>query len=503
MVLRARPAGLAAALVIAATFALHADADPADPDAELQVRLGTVMFEDGRYNEALEAFDRAVASRDTGLALRARKGKIRSALRVAAFDIARSEAEALRGHPAVDADGISLYGDALWASGRFDEADRAYLQASERAPAAPRARFGRARTLSTVNRLDEALDLALAASDEAAGDAEIIGFVGELYARMGRYSEAASTLRRYITLLPAKERSRKTAWARGQIQFFESFRNTAPLDIDREDRDALHTVPFRLVKDKVVMRARINGGRPQDVVLDTGSETTVLSAATARRERVSGVAYTVSAGVGEVGVRDLQVGRLRSLDLGTLQVRNVPVLIKTPALRGIPVGEGDSFSPLSIGLSVIVDYQKRLLTIGRSLPLEPADHRLPMRLQRLAMVKGVVNGNHSTYFVVDTGGEVISISVATAGALPPSPYRRIPLRVWGTSGWDREAFLMPGVDLDFEALEYRKIPLVVLNLHAPSALLGFQLGGIVGHQFLAPYRVALDLQRSELRLQKP
>jgi hypothetical protein len=44
--------------------------------------------------------------------------------------------------------------------------------------------------------------------------------------------------------------------------------------------------------------------------------------------------------------------------------------------------------------------------------------------------------------------------------------------------------------------------MVVLNLRAPSLLLGFQVGGIVGHKFLAPYRVAMDLANSELRLDK-
>ena len=72
----------------------------------------------------------------------------------------------------------------------------------------------------------------------------------------------------------------------------------------------------------------------------------------------------------------------------------------------------------------------------------------------------------------------------------------------GTSGWDRDAFLMPGVDLDFDRIEYRNFPLVVLNLRAPSLLLGFRLGGIVGHKFLAPYRVSMDLVNSELRLEK-
>ena len=77
--------------------------------------------------------------------------------------------------------------------------------------------------------------------------------------------------------------------------------------------------------------------------------------------------------------------------------------------------------------------------------------------------------------------------------------RKIALRVYGTSGWDRDAFLMPGVNLKFNDIAFNNFSVVVLNLQAPSVLLGFQVGGIVGHKFLSPYRVSLDLDRSELR----
>jgi predicted aspartyl protease len=286
------------------------------------------------------------------------------------------------------------------------------------------------------------------------------------------------------------------------VEFLESFKGVNPVEIDSDDQETLHTLPFKLVKDKIIVQARVNGSRPMDFVLDTGSEETVISGDTARRQRVTPVTYTLSAGVGEVGLRGLQLARLKSLDLGTLQIRNVPVLIKNPALRGIPKREGESFSPMSLGMSMLIDYENQRLTIGRTLPDGAADHRLPMRMHRLAMVRGLLNDTHPAYFVVDTGGEVISISAETARALPASPYRRIPLKVWGTSGWDRDAFLLPGVDLDFDRIEYTNFPLVVLNLRAPSLLLGFQLGGIVGHTFLAPYRVSMDLAKSELRLEK-
>jgi hypothetical protein len=64
------------------------------------------------------------------------------------------------------------------------------------------------------------------------------------------------------------------------------------------------------------------------------------------------------------------------------------------------------------------------------------------------------------------------------------------------------AYLLPGVDVEFDEIEYRNVGLAVLNLRAPSVLLGFQVGGIVGHRFLSEYRVSMDMARSELRLEK-
>ena len=76
------------------------------------------------------------------------------------------------------------------------------------------------------------------------------------------------------------------------------------------------------------------------------------------------------------------------------------------------------------------------------------------------------------------------------------------LKVFGSSGWDKDAFLLPGVELAFDAIHYANFPVVVLNLDTPSALLGFQLGGIVGHKFLSRYRVGIDLEKSVLRLKQ-
>lgn len=471
-------------------------------DGELQFQLGTLLTEDARYQEALAAFDRAAAAPDRGLALRARKWRIKTQLMIAEWTAARAEATRLSADLPGDPEVATLKADALWASGLFDEADTIYRDTLTRAPGSSRARIGVARSLATRNQLDAALTEALAARAAAPRDGEIHFQVADIYERMNRFAEAAGAYTSYINLLPNKDRSDRAAWSRAEVTFLQSFVDKTPVAVDG-DAGARHDLPFTLVNEKVIVKGRINGGRPRELVLDTGAEDTVISEETARQLGVRPITYTLSAGVGEVGLRGLQLGRLDSLQLGDLIVRNVPVLIKSPGLGArIPKKENDSFSPLALGLSASIDYRNSVLSLGRTLPESPSDFALPMRLQRLALVRGLLNKAHPAYFVVDTGGQVISISTAVAEGLDMKATRRIPLKVFGMSGWDREAFLLPGVELAFNNLNYTNLPLVVLNLRTPSALLGFEIGGVVGHRFLAPYRVTMDLGRSELRLAK-
>ena len=64
---------------------------------------------------------------------------------------------------------------------------------------------------------------------------------------------AAQAYSVYATLLPHSETSEKAAWARAQVDFLESFSGMQPIEISDEDERTVHTVPFRLVNDKVVV----------------------------------------------------------------------------------------------------------------------------------------------------------------------------------------------------------------------------------------------------------
>jgi Flp pilus assembly protein TadD/predicted aspartyl protease len=484
------------AALIAAPKATSSD------DAEVQLQLASLLFDETRYPEALDAYRRAIASKDSDLSLKARIGFVRTALRVGQFQDAQREGVSLKAAAPRNPDALAAYADAVWSAGLFDEAEDAWRLALDIDPESSRARHGIARALASHSKLDDALVEAQAALKIAPRDGEIHHTVGAIYERMGRFEQAASAYTNYINLLPNKDRSDKANWSRSQVRFLKSFAEKQPLAMDEAASERLHTVDFRIVDDKVIVKVGVNGGRPQDFVLDTGSEQTTISRQTASSANVRPITYTLSAGVGEVGLRGLQLGRIDLLEIGTLRLQNVPTLIKAPPLRGVPKKETESFSPMALGLSMTIDYGTRKLTIGRNLPNEGADFKMGLRHHRLSMVRGLVNGTRPTYFVVDTGGEVISISTTTAEALNVTMPRKIGLKVYGTSGWDRDAFLMPGVSLKFDDIAYPNFSVVVLNLRAPSVLLGFEVGGIVGHKFLSPYRVSLDLARSEMRMSK-
>ena len=488
------------ALSAGLTVVAVANSTPDSARSELQLELGDLLFSDQRPWEAMVAYDQAKAGARPAQLLRASSGLVKTLLSVAEFSRAYREALFLGELESPDPDVRALRADAFWALGLFEEAEQQYDDILAASPSSAAARHGLARSLAARGRLEEGLIEARAAVEGTDERGEYYHTLGSILRRLHRYRDAADALEQYVERLPNIMQTQRIEWARSEVMFLRSFGDRVPFDIQMNP-DGVHTIPFRLVNDKVVVRGKVNGRESIDLVIDTGAEQMVLSQETAAEMGVPAITTTISAGVGEVGVRGLDLGRVDTLQIGTLEVHNVSTIIKNPPLDGLPRSRvRDSISPIAFGLSAVIDYKDHQIIIARHLPDDPADIELPMRLNRLAVVRGVVNGRHPRSFVVDTGGEVVSLSLGTVGSLGLVPPRHIPLRVYGTSGWDQEAFLLPGVQLAFDEIRYDNFSVVVLNLHRPSALLGFHIGGIVGHTFLRNYRVALDLERSMLRL---
>jgi tetratricopeptide (TPR) repeat protein len=204
----------------------------------LQFQLGTLLFEETRYREALEAFRKAVDADSKTIAIQARIGVVKSALRLGEFIEAQKEANTLKQQDPRSADVIAIHADALWSAGCSTRRTRNSRTALALVPDLSRGHHGLARALASQNKLEEALNEAQIALKLAPRDEEIHHTVGSIFERMRRYEQAAAAYGNYVNLLPNKDRSDKAAWSRSQIRFLRSFGEREPIAIDEGARTA-------------------------------------------------------------------------------------------------------------------------------------------------------------------------------------------------------------------------------------------------------------------------
>ena len=370
-------------------------------------------------------------------------------LRVGMFGAARLEGASVAAADPQQAGAQAIDGDAFWSSGLFPEADARYAAALALAPENARALHGRARSLASRQRPEEALaDLRRAIALDRA-DPIFHYTLGMVYEQLRRYPEAAAAFTAYAKRIVGRNDAEMAAAARSRADFLRSFGSRLPFQIASADQ--VYTMPFEIVDGHATVQGRING-TPLALVVDTGTEHAVISPQMARLANVSSQATLDTAGVGDfgVGIRGMQIGRIDKLEIGSLRVNNVTCLIASPSLSEMPAAETEAFSPLALGLSMAIDYSTHTLTLARQLPAATYDTTLQLRLSRLPMVRGLVSGTASASFVLDTGSQATSLGQSLVAELPSDPaVRRVPARVYGRGGWDSTAFLMPYVDLEF------------------------------------------------------
>jgi tetratricopeptide (TPR) repeat protein len=466
-------------------------------NSEAQLTRGDQMLAARRYEDAFSAYDAARGSERPGTRIQAGAGQVQVLLRMSLFSEAARMGAAVADRDPQHATALSVHGDALWAAGLFDEAETRYGQALERNGDEPLALHGQGRALAAKRQFDQALALIQRAITLDGRQAAFHYTVAGLHEDRRNFGEAARALDRYRSTLPSREVNDVTGWAQAQAEFLRSFGSRQPYELLSGDQ--VYTVPLLIDDDRVKVRGRVNNQEDVDFVLDTGSDRTTLPPAIASRAGVVPLQTLRTAGVGGaegIGYRGLQVARIDHLQVGDLRVAQVGALIKSPSMPGLPRPEGAAFSPLSMGLSIEIDYDAGTLTMARTLPARDFPISLPLRMQRLPFVRGTLNDSMPVNFAIDTGGTAISLSRRVASRLETPTARLVPAKVFGTSGWDPSAFLLPYVDVEVApGVGSSQRSVVVLNLDAPSALLGFELGGILGHEFLSRYLVRIDLVR--------
>jgi predicted aspartyl protease/Flp pilus assembly protein TadD len=472
------------------------------PSQENQLERGDTLMSRLQYEDAYVVYKSLRDSHEAQTRIRAGTGMVRALLRLNLYAEAAREGAAVAERDGTLASALSLHGDALWASGLFQEAEARYDEALKIDPADPTALHGRGRSRAARRQFETAIADVRQAIAAAPKEPAFFYTLASILEDTRQFKASADALDKYLDLIPSRDQSDMAKWAASQATFLRSFGNRVPFDVI--SKDEVYTIPFRVQDGRVLVRGRVNGNTPVDFALDTGTDQTTLTPAVASRAGVRPVQTLQTAGVGSLGVgfRELQVGRVDELLIGDFRIRNIPGLIKSPSLQEIPRPEGAGFSPLALGFSVEVDYRRSVMTMARRFEESDFPIRLPMRIQRLATVRATINGKTPASLVLDTGGTAVTVSRKVASRLEVNPSTRlVPVNVYGTSGWDRTAFLLPFLEVSLApGVGTSQKSVAVLNLDAPSALLGYEMGGILGHDFLRHYIVRIDLERAEVGL---
>lgn len=491
--------GLTRSVVAALSMTLAVSAQEG-PSQENAIERGDTLMSRLQYEEAYAAYRSVRDSSEAMTRVRAGTGMVRALLRLSLYAEAAREGAAVAARDGELAPAVALHGDSLWASGLFQEAEHRYDEALRIDQSDPTALHGRGRARAARRQFDSALADIRQAIGVVPKEPAFYYTMASIHEDMRQFRAAAEALEKYLDLIPSRDNSDMAKWAAAQAEFLRSFGDRKPFDLI--SRDEVYTAPFRVVDGRVLVRGRVNGNTAVDFALDTGTDQTTLTPAVASRAGVRPVQSLQTAGVGSLGVgfRSLQVARIDELLIGDFRMRNIPGLIKSPSLTELPRQEGAGFSPLALGFSVEVDYQRGILTMARRLAEADFPVRLPIHMHRLVTVRAMINGTTPVSLVLDTGGTAVSVSRKVASRLPVNPSTRlVPVNVFGTSGWDRTAFLLPFVDIELApGVGTSQRSVAVLNLDAPSALLGYEMGGILGHEFLRHYVVRIDLERGEV-----
>lgn len=472
-----------------------------DDDFRGLLKQGDKLVRKGEFYEAEKVFKRAleINPKHSGAKLKLafvhiKQRRLREAYDLS-FEVARAEPK--------NSSAFAVLGVTLLGAGKFREA-RAVIFNSLRLnkkEALAWAGYGMLdfyenRILDSLGHLQEAVFLD---SDEP----DFFFVLAQVSARAERYKEAADAYHRFLDISRDTDDDRRQR-IKGLIAFLRFLGQKQSLYVTAGEAET--SVPIRIVGNRPVIELRVNGGdQPLRFVLDTGSGISVVSEKTARRLKISPVTKGGFAkGIGGDGRFEIVYGFLREVEIGQVDIRNVPVYIRkfhndTDDIDGY------------IGLSLIskflttIDYGALTFALTKNdttAALAREGVSLPLRLTSSGFLSGEVQlegVEEPLNFIVDTGASVSVISDEVANLKQISSFSQTEkMQVIGSAGItnDVPSFLLPRVS--FGSHSRTSITAIALDLDMINEASGFEQAGILGGNFLRNYRMTFDFKNSKV-----
>jgi Flp pilus assembly protein TadD/predicted aspartyl protease len=489
--------------LLAATVAFASDVQQTGPDDVRQLRKqAQKLVRHGDLVQAEKLLRRAVeispmsspAKLDLAYVL-VKERRLLEAYELS-FDIAQKEPQNARA--------FAVLGATLLTAGNFKEARIVCVNAVKLNKKEGLAWAGLGMLDFYENRVNESIDRLSEAVFQSPDEADYWFALAQVSARAEKFKEAANAYNTFLLISRNTDDDRR-ARIRGLINFLKYLGERKSLYETVGSSET--SVSFKLVGNRPVVQVKANDrDEPLNFVLDTGSGISVISEKTAKKLKIGSITKGGFAkGIGGDGRFEIVYGFLRSIGIGDVKIRSVPVYIR----KFHSTSEGiDGY----IGLSLI---SKFLTTIDYgdltfSLVKRDSENRLtddgsislPLRLTSSGFLSGEVQleGIEAPLnFIVDTGASVSVISdVVAKGAGISGFVTSEKMRVIGSAGIteDVPSFLLPRVS--FGNHSRQKITAIALDLDMINEASGFEQAGILGGNFLRNYRLTFDFKNSKV-----
>lgn len=463
--------------------------------AQKLVRRGDFAQAEKFLRRAVEIDSRASAAKLDLAYLLVKTRRLREAYDIS-FDVAQSEPQ--------NADAFAVLGATLLSAGNFKEARLVFINAIRLNKKEGLAWAGLGMLDFYENRIVDSVARLSEAVYQSPEEPDFWFALAQVSARAEKFKEAADAYNNFLFISKNTDDERR-ARIRGLINFLRFLGDKKSL---YENIGGDNTkVPFRLEGNRPVIQIKINDrDEPLNFVLDTGSGISVISDKTAKRMNINTITKGGYAkGIGGDGRFEIVYGFLRSVEVGDVKVRNVPVYIR----KFHSINEGiDGY----IGLSLIskflttVDYGDLTFSLVKrdsdNALTDDKSISLPLRLTSSGFLSGEVQleGIEAPLnFIVDTGASVSVISDAIARDETLSGFAtQEKMRVVGSAGVtdDVPQFLLPKVS--FGNHSRKKIAAIALDLDLINEASGFEQSGILGGNFLRNYRLTFDFKNSRV-----
>ena len=391
---------------------------------------------------------------------------------------------------------LTVSGEIHFRRANFEEATQAYQAAIALNPDNARAWWGLGRIEQVHFRQRRARDLFAKAFSLNHRDTDIILSYTEFV------SDAASKsiLLDNVARLASFDRPEQAAHAAARLEIQQRLQGRTP------GRLASPYVGYRLALGGfrpsgtalagMLVTARINGGRPLRLVLDTGARGIVIDWDAARKLDLETITAARLTGFGDAGKGESQVALARSVTFGDLAFEDCLVEVAgqklTAGADGI-VG-ADVFEGFRIGVDGTAGVLQ--LTPFDDSPRDGSRALVEaLGIGKLLLVKARVPGGKEGLFLVDTGAAFTTVS---RRYLPTVREAGNSVDMQGAQGPVGGAFRAGPLSFDVGGLILADAAPLVMDLRAISEAQGVEIAGILGYSTLGRSPFTIDLRHGLL-----